>query len=788
MLWKEGHVADDFRDAIRKKAGQIGTPEEDDFAAGVRKRVQPEPAFNPFRAAGEFVGGVAESVVEGVVGKTDPEFKNLEGFTGDGIADVELLSELNRLKVLTVSDAAYARGVKKILGNRFISEKKDSFDRPIITYRDDEGTVRTEFINKPGLDFEDVDRTIQSSIPFLAGAGVVGRAFQSTPLITRILAQTAGQGGVSVGQDVLAGEQVDVGKAGASAIGGGIGELSGPVISGLINVFRKAPKGALVDSAGLLTERGRKAIKDAGIEDEQITGELLDALSSADVPTSKDAAEAVFRAETDVAGIPSSRGTRAKIGEDIKLEKEAREGILGRQAQEAAFAFDKAQREGAQAAVGGTTLRLGEQGATSAPTQVQQVAPAFQQGVEAAEEAGARQITQAFDEVDIPAVFPQGIPASAFTDLEDDLVGRLTQTGFGPQTKETAEAVKLLEDFAAGRATTPAVNLTGRRAESRLLTFDEVRRQLNGFVGAARANNPTDARAAVAVKQAYNEWLEKLAGEALEIGDPEQFAKLQTAIGITAKVKAVFEERGLKDRAGKLVRRILDEADSPEGAINMLLPSTFKSPAKPGAVGAIDRLKPTLKKEQPEAWHALRQAYWLRLTRGNRALFREGPVSRRDLDTQFGQIHRNIEDALENQSSLLKALYSPDEIKQMRTVSRGIKRAQAEDPNPSGTATMGIRMLQRFKDNFLTSLLKRQAAGAQIRGEPVKAAIDRALARRAVVFFGNRGEGFAGRAMARRFSGRLTQDRRRPRNIGTGAGGFLGAELAGDEEAEAVPF
>ena len=742
------------------------------------ERAQQEQAsrgFNPFEAVGQAVVGAGKAVVGAVRGQQDPAFADVPGFTGRGIRDRESATKIAQAKVLGVSDEVFGRLIKDALGDRITNVETDKFGQEVITYTDDDGQQRREFINKPGLTGQDIDRVIQNSLPFLIGGGAVGAATRGAGLLARVGAQTVGQIGVSAGQDIAADAPLDPGKAVAAGAGGAIGELAAPVIRGLVDVFRNN-KG-LITPGGEFTKRGIQALRDAEVDPAQATDQLKALLSAPDVVKSADDVQAVMRAQQEEFGISSSLGQRTGIPAELSIEEQARKGLLGQRAKDVATEFDQTQREQIIAAVNRETEQFGAGIDAAAPVTPGEAGERLQTGLRseiATQEAG---ISKAFGEVDIPSVFPEGIPETNFDDLAAGINQQLGTRTITTQTPAAADAVTLLENFAKGEALQPQQAFLARGAESTRIAapkqnFDDVRRALNTKVG--EAANATDRGATLAIKRGYNEWIEELADGALESANPEQFAKLQSAIGLTAKVKQLFKSQGPKDAGGKILEKIAEGTDSPEGAIQALFQSGFKGAPKAGAVNAAKRLKTALEKNQPEAWHAIRQALWLKMARTKNLFSADPAITRQGLDTSIGQINRNITDAFDNQKSLLDVIYSPEEQKQMLKFAATVRRAQSVNPNPSGTAFEAQRMRLAANDNVFVNLLKRQAASEQLAKNSLRAVFWRQMTKVAAGTGTRLGEAGAGRSAARRFSGALPPGRGQP---AVPVGGAIGVQL-----------
>ena len=342
---------------------------------------------------------------------------------------------------------------------------------------------------------------------------------------------------------------------------------------------------------------------------------------------------------------------------------------------------------------------------------------------------------------------------------------KLARLDIDESMTSSIQAINMLDAFSKGKVVQPKLPFlqTGKPPKQ---SFDDIRRAINKGVG--RAETKQDRAGMMAITRAYNEWIEDLTQQALTGADLEQYANLVGAIGITAKVKALFTSGGRQDVGGTLLEKIMDTVDSPEGVIGAFLTTGFKGPPKNGAVEAAKRMKTILLKEQPEAWHAARQAYWLKLSRGQN-IYKEGPITRAELDIALGQVHRNISDAMTNQMSLMRVLYTSKELKTVRNFGRMARRSQSINPNPSGTSYSAAAMRQKARDHVLPGVIRRQAMGEQLAGRAMSATAFRVMAKRAVSILGYRGEVFAAKEAGRMFSPRL------PKKRISGGGGLGGA-------------
>ena len=107
---------------------------------------------------------VAQGAYTAVVGKHDPKFKGLPGIeNASGIIDPGA-------EMAAVSDAAYHDVYKKNLGDRYLGTETDANGYQVITFRGDDGKPQKAYVNRPGLDWQDVNRGISSAVPYMATA------------------------------------------------------------------------------------------------------------------------------------------------------------------------------------------------------------------------------------------------------------------------------------------------------------------------------------------------------------------------------------------------------------------------------------------------------------------------------------------------------------------------------------------------------------------------------------------------------------------------------------------
>ena len=133
---------------------------------------EPSPVMGALTGAVNYVAGIPGAVYESVVGKQDPAFadvaKNPSIERASGIVDPSA-------SMFGVTDAAYGDIYKKSLGDRFLGSTKDKHGYEVVKFRDKDGSIKQAYVNKPGLDWMDVDRGVASALPYVLGGGLAGQ-------------------------------------------------------------------------------------------------------------------------------------------------------------------------------------------------------------------------------------------------------------------------------------------------------------------------------------------------------------------------------------------------------------------------------------------------------------------------------------------------------------------------------------------------------------------------------------------------------------------------------------
>jgi hypothetical protein len=660
---------------------------------------------------GKAISDTGTAVKDWAVGKHDPRFKGLPSIDEPEVAvDAGLqLGPLNSAKVAGFSDEAYRDIIRKQLGDRYLGETVDENGFIVLHYRGHDGKQASAYVNKPGIDYADIDRGVNSALPFLAAGGVVGRAgvYVGAPLAARAAGQ-AGAGAIaSAVQDRAAvgmgSEQnpetwgIDPIKAGLAAAGGAAGEYIGAFIGSIIQ--KNQVNKQLVDTAtGKLTQNGRRLAESQGLDPDLVDGELAKQFARLAAQTD-DPTEALLKVQTDQFNIPTTVGQRTKDPQYLLTEKDIRAGTLGREAKESMRHFDETQKRNLDIAVRGPPGRKSDwptnpvNGFTAmqntgvapvlAPHRVFMDQNADTLGREGIKKGFARAVNTAQEAENFAwrqagnATARAGASRTLPANVKEALKGRRIDRSLQPVSSKMIDELRA---YMAGKA--PDGEFSEFVGQQAVTTLDEMRRVMLGYFRDASPANG-DKSAARRIYQGFNDWLAEIEAKGLISGDAAGVSKMRQAMDVTKYVKGLLkptDSSGNKTRVAKIFDKIKD-ADTGEEVITALLGASGPKGSFPAdGVKALRNYKQVVHQFGgdigKQAWNDVRLAYWLKL------------VTNKEGETLSPQLMKtSIRTAMHNQKSAWNTLFSTDETKQIRQLVEALKVVTAKDPNPSGSGT-----------------------------------------------------------------------------------------------------
>lgn len=664
---------------------------------GTMEVAAPEADPNAEPDAEGFVGGLKQMVR----GKQDPRFKDTPTVYEQFSRDLE--APTGMAATLGASDEQMTDIMQRKLGDRFIRREQDANGYPIIVTRGPDGQEQRGYVNKPGLDSQDITRTIRGALPYAAAGGASGTAARGAGWVGHTLVQAATAGSTSVAGDLaqipMGSEQgVELGKTGVNTMAGSLGPTVAKAGSALWRRFVTEP--SLFDrTTGMLTDKGAQIAKDAGFDPSQMAADIQREFGKTYARTGGDSTAAAAVIADREFQIPSTVGQRTKDAQKLMEEKSARYGVYGDTAKGVMRGFDERQAEAVKAAAltgspdSAGIIRNIAPGRSETDLALDNMGANIRRGMQSARGSAQAGEQAAWDQVTDITPKPE-----AFDSLPSMLSGRLGDLPVDPiNTKTAASMAQALDDFVSGKALSEPVAKVLKQAP--VTTLDQMRRRLLAMSRAA--DNDTDRKAATAIYDGFNDWIDDAAEQALVNGDPDAAAALRVARDTSKTMRQIFQpstKRGMSTPGAKILYDVIERSDSAEGIVSGLFGGGPSSNIKDGTVEALKHMQVALRRYADrdlatKTWNDVRAAYWVRLVRGKNGEMLSPTV-----------MMGNIKQALHNQRSVMHVLYENAEIGQMVRFQRALQQISYRDPNPSGSAVGFAALTKQFLGKVLDAV------------------------------------------------------------------------------------
>lgn len=531
------------------------------------------------------------------------------------------------------------------------------------------------YVNKPGVSEADMFQ-LAAMVAAYAPAAKLGAVGKS--LLVRMGIVGGGSGATSVGMDVASGalgsEQGVSGTraAIATAAGGAFEALSPLAVKAWRFVFGN-PK--LFDPATqTLTKRGEEAARASGLDPAQMDDVVRRMFA-------EEAEEAVTGAAARTSGkefdIPMTRGQATGEYGQLGREEATRHGAYGEKAGAIVREFDEAQQAAMREARGGIQARVG--GGEARIATPQEAGETVAAGLARREEASGQLVREAYDEAAeySAKLTPEGIKGltrrlgQAVKDFAPD-------AELHPATVRTLKRIGRLERQVPKRVKSGAPNF-----KVELKRIENERKIIGNAIGSAK--NPSDRAALTRIKREYDTWLDDVFDNALFEGDDAALAALKSARAKRYEHGQLYEPRGPKDEAGKVIQKILVGDRSPEQVMNYVF-GRGRLGDKDVSVQLLGRLKAVFGDDSAE-WLTLREAGWLKLSK-EISVQTFSPTKYRN----------NLNRVMETNRTLMEELFPADQLAMfgrfrdevMRTVTPEAMR------NPSKTAYTLARLTREW--------------------------------------------------------------------------------------------
>lgn len=665
--------------------------------------------------------GWAEWVGKNISGRQDPRFKDLPS-ANEVLATRPDQASGKRVwsHVIGADDEGMAKTYAKSFGADFVRTERDAHGNPIVVYRDG-GKEQRAYVNKPGLDYEDVSRGLIGAIPYVLSGGMAGAALKGAPVLGRMAGQALTMGGTSAATDV-AGAATGVApldiahsakKAGITALFGAGGEAAGAALGALAT--RRAAKN-LVDASGKPSPAFEAAMRDAGIDPAtvQLSKKAMEDFAQKFARTG-DAKGSFVELGSEEFNIPRTLGELTGNKNQLLREQQYRGGTYGETARTRVEALDTTQgkaignalrgeiepgRPGMAGQIAperaGQQLRKGEMGAN------------IRANTEAAYDAAKTAESEAWSKVKRVEAKPE-----ALAEIDPHFQAALTKSGHIIDEAVTPQAAKMaqaLDTFKAGKAPTKAAGVLPDTAVGDINTM---RKRLLGMYQAAAPGE--DARAARMLYDTFNDWIPIAAEKA---GDYATATAMRTARGISRDVHATFD--GQQGTPGaRIMANVLKKTDNAEGIVNDLFSVPGKTEIKNGATTALASLKKAYDAHLPAdaakaAWDDIRLAYFDRMI-GMKTGEHMTP----------GRLVTSLKTARENQASLYDSLFDAGERQSLRRLEVAMTGIEKKNPNTSWSA-IGAGALMRDVGKAIYGMLGGNSAIGKLVGGGIYNRVDKA--------------------------------------------------------------
>ena len=481
------------------------------------------------------------------------------------------------------------------------------------------------YLNKPGMSGADAFGffgDLVSYIPAGKLASIFNKGYQ------RMFAASIGTGGTTALKEMLAQqfgseEPIDTTIIALDAVFGGAGQRIGDALSNYVASRKK-----FKDAAGNYTDDFKQALKEAGLNLEDITKEGRRVLERAYQHIGRnmgqqvsDVRGAVAQAEADVFQIPLTKGQRTGDIEQLGREESMRKGVYGEIGQKRIGEIDVAQKEAIEAGV----QKVGETFSTAA-VPVNLFADPFEGAnslVSRLQKLEGVQKEKASELYDLTKVATLEVIPKAITDIaptarrliqeaDVDLSTEITPVALQMMNKinQFSQKAKPKEPFMP----TPDVKTIANVPIKELEAF---RRQLAQL--GKNTKNASDSRAATQIMQSFDDWLEKSIDDRLIVGEATDLETLKEARSFFKQYATKFREKGGKSvdaQAQKLITKMLDPNLTASDSLALLF-GRGRIGEKSVQTAVIKKLQ-NIFQDDPEALTMMRQTALLRLVQDGR--------------------------------------------------------------------------------------------------------------------------------------------------------------------------
>lgn len=524
------------------------------------------------------------------------------------------------------------------------------------------------YVNQPGLDLDDIVRGATKAVAFLPAARGAAAALTIPGRIAAGgIGSAATDAAMQVGTAAASGssDQIDPMQ---TLIAGGIG-LGAEAVPAVAGALARGGK-SLVSTDASLAAAGRQIAQKAEIPG-TLTDEQAIALGRKADEIRGGADPKAVLAETEF-GFNLTRGQ--KTGDVTQLRREEMLRNLG---------GDSGAGRNATAVYDAQRANVGEQAQKIQDFLAGGQAPRSPaQAAETVMGSTQRQAGALNDRIGAAYGDARAQRAAVNTEAVNDLPGRLRQAvqdfdihpDITPATKRTLDSIT----DAVEKLPPDAKGVTMRAIELQ-------RKRVNNAIGGAA--NPTDKAALMKVKSTFDGWLDDAFDNALISGDPQALDTLKQARALRYEYGLRFQPKNASDQGGKVVQKLLDSNATPDQMATAIFGA---GEVAPQATASVARKIKAAVGDDKEAWDAVRSGVI-----GKAVINKAGDA------IQPGNMVRNLNILMRDRPTLVKELYSPEEVSKLKRFGLAMETLMPKGPlaKSSGTTERALAYFNELLSN-----------------------------------------------------------------------------------------
>lgn len=380
-------------------------------------------------------------------------------------------------------------------------------------------------------------------------------------------------------------------------------------------------------------------------------------------------------------GIPLTKGQRSLDDAQLSFEDRARVGLKGEQSQRVMRGFeDETQVPAINAAKERIETTLG--GDVTKPGSV------IREGVREAERTADDMVDSAYKNVE--QLGKVELTGEGLKGLINSVRRSVMGTEFDQNLPQTRA---MLDEIAKQKQIFKTFSGKGLRSAD-LNRLEQMRRRVNTAIGAA--DNPSDKRQVTIMKRAFDDYLDSAVQNSLFTGDDAALESMKGARGLFAEYAKKFRAQPVRGKSGRIVDRdepgqfiekLIDADPTDEQVVNAVFGASGMSKGSGAAMAS--RFRDILGRDS-EGWAAIRRAALGRIIQTNR--------NGKGIEMVSGaKTLSALDSAMEKNGTLMKELFTQDEINMLKRFAFHVKRTQAAPTisreNPSGTAQVAGKAL-----------------------------------------------------------------------------------------------